>query len=61
MNATYESLRESLMRVPLAARVQGRAIGVEISDEDVVTTGVEKKVKNGYEIGRTGGVRGMQM
>ena len=34
-------------------------MGVEVSHDDVATTGVEKEVKSGYEIGRPGGVRGV--
>ena len=33
-------------------------MGVKVSHDDVVITGVEKKVKNRHEIERTGGVRG---
>ena len=32
-------------------RVPGTAMGVEVSHEDVVTTGVEERVKNRREIG----------
>ena len=32
-------------------------MGVKVSHDDVVTTGVEKKAKNRHEIERTGGVR----
>ena len=40
-------------------RAPGRGMGVEVSHEGVVTMPVEKKIKSGHEIGRTGGVRGM--
>ena len=30
---------------------------VEVSHDDVVTTGIKKKMKSGHEIGRTGRVR----
>ena len=31
---------------------------IKVSHDDVFTTVVEKKVKSGHQIGRTGGVRG---
>ena len=49
----------SLRPVMCSLRVAGRTMGVEVSHEDVVTTGVGDKVTRGREIGWTGGVRGM--
>ena len=48
----------SLCMVMCSLRVTGRAMGVEVSHEDVVTTGIEVMVKSGREIWWAGEVRG---
>ena len=40
-------------------RVTASAMGVQVSHEDIVTAGVEKRMKSGLEIEWIGGVRGM--
>ena len=47
-----------LRKCTCCLRIPGRAIGVEVSHDDVVITKVKKKVKVRYEIGGTSGYRG---
>ena len=52
MSVRLESVSESVTRVP------GRVMGGKVSHDDVVNTGVEKKVKGRLEIGKAGGDKG---
>ena len=47
----------NLRLVVCRLRVLGRAMDVEVSYDDVVSTGVKKKEKSGHKIGGIGGVR----